>query len=384
MKGPFWRGYYNSVTNLHGWDDGDPYLVNYVGHPMQGAIASYIWAQNDGTYRYAEFGRNRDYWKSRFRSLGFSYAYSLQFEIGPVSEATLGNVQAKYPAQGFVDHIITPVIGLGWMVGEDMLDRFVIVPFEKRVDNAFARMMMRSWLNPSRSFANLMRMKVPWYRDNRGSILLPYREYGYRPNYPEVQLVEGRKPWQTVAPFEFSANTYALVFPSHDNGGACVGGGGGQAAWNAENGVSWVLEVNGCKMYGMRQNSSGDALTFLTGPRYTWRSASRLMPYAQLLVGGHKLTEEAKDGEAFARLVRDYGTTNLPNELRDEYKSRYDAVGFAASLGGGVDMGINRYMTVRLANLEYTYFHQNRPLNGQLLRHGARFNFGLVLRMGTW
>ena len=33
---PFWPGYFAAVGNLHGWADGDPFLVNYVGHPMQG------------------------------------------------------------------------------------------------------------------------------------------------------------------------------------------------------------------------------------------------------------------------------------------------------------------------------------------------------------
>src|ERR1017187_245525 len=29
----FWPGYLNSVGNLHGWSDGDPFFVNYIGHP---------------------------------------------------------------------------------------------------------------------------------------------------------------------------------------------------------------------------------------------------------------------------------------------------------------------------------------------------------------
>jgi hypothetical protein len=34
-------GYFNSAGNLHGWADGDPFYVNYAGHPMQaGSVAS--------------------------------------------------------------------------------------------------------------------------------------------------------------------------------------------------------------------------------------------------------------------------------------------------------------------------------------------------------
>ena len=31
-------GYLKAVGNLHGWNDSDPYYVNYVAHPMEGAI----------------------------------------------------------------------------------------------------------------------------------------------------------------------------------------------------------------------------------------------------------------------------------------------------------------------------------------------------------
>ena len=111
MKGPFFNGWYDSVASLHGWSDGDPFLVNYVGHPMQGAVAGYIWVQNDTQYRKAQFGANRKYWKSRLRAAAFTWAYSTQFELGPLSEASLGKIQNSHPQQGLVDHVITPVAG---------------------------------------------------------------------------------------------------------------------------------------------------------------------------------------------------------------------------------------------------------------------------------
>src|SRR5258708_21354265 len=91
---PFVRGYTESVSNLHGWADGDPFLVNYVGHPMQGAVSGFIWVENDRRYRSAEFGRNAHYWKSRLRAAAFAWAYSEMEEIGPISEASIGATQA--------------------------------------------------------------------------------------------------------------------------------------------------------------------------------------------------------------------------------------------------------------------------------------------------
>jgi hypothetical protein len=385
MKGPFFRGYFYSVTNMHGWDDGDPALVNYVGHPLQGAVSSFLWLANDGTYRYAQFGMNRTYWRSRLRTLPFSYAYSAQFEIGPISEATIGKVQRKYPAQGFVDHTITPVLGFAWVVAEDALDRFVVIPLEQRWDNPLLRIMLRGWLNPARSWTNMMRLKVPWYRETRAGVFEPYRDYGLTPKYENPPEDTSVRPWQRVAPFEFSANAYALLFNSGDKRYPCVGGGGGQAAFNSQtSGWAWLVEVNGCKTYTLGENRSGDGLTFLTGPRYTWRSESRLMPFAHLLVGGHKFTMEEADMTAYARLVKEYGTSTLPNEVYDQWHTKWDNAGFSSSIGGGLDLGVNRYLTIRLANVDYTYVNLNRSLDGIFYRHGARFNFGLVLRMGTW
>ena len=65
---PYFRGYLDAVGNLHGWADGDPFYVNYVGHPMQGAVSGYIWTLNDTQYRYVHFGKDPEYWKSRLRA----------------------------------------------------------------------------------------------------------------------------------------------------------------------------------------------------------------------------------------------------------------------------------------------------------------------------
>src|SRR5574337_1284740 len=119
LKGAFFDNYASSIENLHGWADGDEFLVNYVGHPMQGAVSGYIWVHNDRQYRLAEFGRNRFYWKSRLRAAAYAWAYSEQFEIGLVSEASIGAIQKYFPQQGFVDHVITPTIGMAWMIAED-------------------------------------------------------------------------------------------------------------------------------------------------------------------------------------------------------------------------------------------------------------------------
>ncbi len=173
IKGPFFRDWFQSVRNLRGWRDGDPFLVNYIGHPIMGAASGYIQIQNDPRGRYLEFEPTRKtYWKSRLKAMAWSAAYSTQFELGPISEASLGNVgraprpDGKSP-MAYVDLVITPTVGTLWLMGEDALDKYLIQRFENRVRNRFWRGMVRSFLNPGRSIANAMRFKGPWHRDRR-------------------------------------------------------------------------------------------------------------------------------------------------------------------------------------------------------------------------
>lgn len=170
LKGPFMRDWYGSVKGMKGWGDGDPFLVNYVGHPMMGAVTGYIQVQNDPRGRTRQFGLNSDYWRSRMKALGWSAAYSLQFEFGPASEASLGNVGLGGRGAGAVDLVVTPTLGLAWQCAEDALDRYVIAPLEDRTGNRLTRTLLRGVLNPSRSFSNMLRGKVPWYRDAREGI----------------------------------------------------------------------------------------------------------------------------------------------------------------------------------------------------------------------
>lgn len=165
LGGPFMRDYAESVTALKGWGDGDHWFINYVNHPVQGSMSSFIQIQNDRVGRKVEFGKSREYWNSRLRALAWNTAYSMQWELGPISEASLGNVGQRKGTQGYVDLVMTPVGGFGMTIAEDALDRWL----SRREDGRGRRSIIiyRTLLNPSRSFANVMRGKWPWYRDAR-------------------------------------------------------------------------------------------------------------------------------------------------------------------------------------------------------------------------
>ncbi|MFL6467853.1 MAG: hypothetical protein ACJ72Z_07835, partial [Pyrinomonadaceae bacterium] len=100
LDGPFFSDWKDSVKNLKGWDDGGKVFTNYVAHPMQGAITSRIFLNNSGKARLVEFGGSKVYWESRMKAMAWSALWSLQFEIGPLSESSLGNVGQKLHANG--------------------------------------------------------------------------------------------------------------------------------------------------------------------------------------------------------------------------------------------------------------------------------------------
>jgi hypothetical protein len=170
LGGPFMSDYGRSLKGIKGWSDGDPFIVNYVGHPMEGAIAGYIMIQNDPVSKKLRFANNSTYWNSRLRAMAFAAAYSEQFEIGPVSEASIGNIQAGPVERGLVDHVVTPVVGFGWLVAEDAIDEHLVSKVEQWTRNPAVMVVTRSLLNPSRSFSNLMRLKPPWHRDTRAGL----------------------------------------------------------------------------------------------------------------------------------------------------------------------------------------------------------------------
>ncbi len=164
IKGKFWKDYVKSVKSLHGWADGGRFFTNYIAHPMQGSFLGFIQVQNDPKGLKQQFGASGDYWRSRLKAMAWSAAWSTQFEIGPLSQASIGNVGLK-GKQTYIDIVVTPTVGTAWLIAEDAIDRFLIKRIESATDNFYVKMFSRGLLNPTRTIANLFRFKVPWHRD---------------------------------------------------------------------------------------------------------------------------------------------------------------------------------------------------------------------------
>src|SRR5262249_44105125 len=180
----------------------------------------------------------------------------------------------------------TPVMGLSWTLAEDSIDKYVIKRLEDRTMNRWIRMAARMTLNPSRTFANALALRVPWYRYTRAGILSYLPEKDSRAE-PDSYAPAG--PVRETSTFEFALNSRFERFVGASPGPACVGADASGAFRLA---AEWmlVIDVGGCKFLGLETNLSGDSLSYLVGPRWTPMPAGRWSPYVQFLVGGTKIT----------------------------------------------------------------------------------------------
>jgi hypothetical protein len=182
---PFWHDYAVSAGkfDMSRWGDGDDFLVNYIGHPMQGGVTGNIYIQNDPRARALKFGKSGAYWQSRMKAMAWSAVYSAYFEIGPgLSEVAIGNEGGytytpgcghyvcdrpgyKPPTNntGWVDFIVTPTMGTGLLILEDSIDREIMDRYFQD-DSRFGIKVVRSMLSPTHSMANMLAGRMPWFR----------------------------------------------------------------------------------------------------------------------------------------------------------------------------------------------------------------------------
>ena len=166
-----WLSHYLDAAgnaDLTRWSNGDSSASNYAKLPVMGATTAFLFIQNDPKGRDLGFQNSRQYWMSRLRATAFSAAYEAEWTLGPISSASLGNFSNGSPPRGAgaMDFVMMPLGGAAWSIGEDVIDRQIIWRLEGKTNNR-AALLALSALNPSRSVANLLRAKAPWYRDSR-------------------------------------------------------------------------------------------------------------------------------------------------------------------------------------------------------------------------
>lgn len=209
---PFFHNWIRSFRgyDLKRWSDGDDFLVNGIAHPMQGAVASWIFIQNSPVASTRVIGSDPQYWTSRLKGMAWAAAFEVQWKIGPLSETSIGNAGGwKYvpgcgtelsclnnphnpPATnntGLSDWIVTPIVGTGWVIVEDLIDRYVVGKVGEH--NRVAGNVLRSTLEPTRNFAAVFNGILPWNRQ--------YGDRQFIRHTPPVamDMLEGDDSWRT-------------------------------------------------------------------------------------------------------------------------------------------------------------------------------------------
>jgi hypothetical protein len=181
---PFFHDWFASYGgyDMHRWGDGDDFIVNDVGHPLEGGVFARIFLIHSPNSQVV-IGKNRRYWISRLKAMGWAAAWSTQLEIGPISETDFGNQggytyvpgcglslsclnNPKYhkpPTNntGWTDFVVTPLVGTAWVLGEDTIDKYIVSPVAVNHKILGGRI-LRSALEPTRSFAAIFSGKFPW------------------------------------------------------------------------------------------------------------------------------------------------------------------------------------------------------------------------------
>jgi hypothetical protein len=127
---------------------------------------------------------------------------------------------------------------------------------------------------------------------------------------------------------------------------------------------SVVAEFAGVNAGSMSSSGAGLTLFTLTaGPRFSYplrrgREMGKVTPFTQMLFGGVHAIEGAFPSGATVRSM---------------------ANSFAMSLGGGVEVGINRRASVRLIQAEYLYTHLPNLFDNY--QNNYRIGAGVVLRL---
>jgi len=148
--------------------------------------------------------------------------------------------------------------------------------------------------------------------------------------------------------------TFVRINPGGGASGQNCHGGGGSAAWNANSYLGVVGEFSGCKVTGLPSGSpSLTAVTYLFGPRLTYRTAGKLAPFGEFLFGGARFSGGGTSDNAFSMAI-----------------------------GGGADYKMTHSVAIRLVQFDYLYTKFNEGTGLPQHQNNFRIQAGVVFHFG--
>jgi len=185
LSGPVLRDWFNTVSVYHfdNWNDGGKFFTSYLAHPAQGATAAAIFWQNNDRVRHSEQDfHSATYRKALLQAFAFATVDAVLWKVGPLSESSIGNVGLPVHSwdrncrafhipcvdrTGVSDMVMNEVGGTAMTVGFQWLDKHLQRRIESHLQSRALIDITRMLTYPPQSLANIVRLRAPWFRDNR-------------------------------------------------------------------------------------------------------------------------------------------------------------------------------------------------------------------------
>jgi len=188
-------------------------------------------------------------------------------------------------------------------------------------------------------------------------------------NYPKVETSPEFMYIRTPISFTVPGS------PTFKQSFNCAGG-GGTFAYNVTSLLGLAADMGGCTYFGqtlgppISTDVSGNAFTFLFGPRLTFRNRSRVEPFIDVNFGGTRLGLTCNN--------------NVANLCPGNPSSSTTA--FAMTAGAGFDIKLNKKVALRLVQADYLYTHFGNGCSSPLCsgneQNSFRLKSGIVIGWG--
>ena len=170
-----------------------------------------------------------------------------------------------------------------------------------------------------------------------------------------VSTARAQKPagW---SPESEVSGTFSFVRANAANGraGFNLNGGSGSWAYAYSNRFSAIADVGAYHFIDSRPGLNSTIYTYLFGPRITFSGTCRVVPYAQILLGGGRLNANS------------HGIKAGEN-------------GLAVTIGGGLDIPYHRFV-LRIVQAEYFMTRFNSASGLPARQNNIRISAGVVFR----
>jgi hypothetical protein len=197
----------------------------------------------------------------------------------------------------------------------------------------------------------------------------------FSPSSSNITLANGT----TISPFStFNAN-----------------GGGIQLAWNFNKYLGLVFDssaahhgdlniLNAEDLSGTGLFGRGTAVNFVAGPRFSWRKWSRVTPFAEAMFGGVHYFNSAFVPLLTPTTPVSNGVVPVPADTVILGRDAGGTTNFAMLIGGGVDIRINKRISLRPIEADYYYTKiRNMQAFGDNSQNNFRYSAGVNFTFGA-